>query len=203
MTEKNKLKVHANFILSTGKNASFFRFVVTVYDKIKKNAKFFIKNNSDDKFKIVKGKKKLEQMLNEMVLQNFPEISTTSIKINYGHTGNRNYASITFDRTANLILSARITIDDDCRDFSTLSIQALIAHELGHLIVGANEFQATSFAIERGYRSSFEALFAEVCRVPCTRIEEVDEKTIIHYNHKIIGELDCVEFCPYGIVNGH
>ena len=202
MIKKIKFASHFNFRYFAEKNGSFFRIVTFVYDIIKKNVRFLIKENRDCKFKIVKGKKKLEQLLNEMVISSFPEISAASIKIDYGRTENRNYASILFTRTPKSILLAKITIDDECRDFSTPSIKALIAHELGHLLVGDNEFQATSMAIERGYRSSFEALFAEACRVPCTKVEQVEEKTIIHYNHKVIGELDCTEFCPYGIVNG-
>lgn len=155
------------------------------------------KDNS--KVCVMDGKGRLQELKSEVIENGFLELNGSNIHIDFGRVNIPNsYASIQYTRDAfGRLLKARIVIDRSCRGFCSKALSALIAHELSHLIVGKNELKASIEAIRRGFRSCFEELFAEVCRVPCGRIYQTEWIITLEYRQINIGGLNCLEFCPY------
>ena len=157
------------------------------------------KNNSKVCVKAIDGRGKLQELKSKVIMNGFPELAGSNIDIDFGDVKiPSSYASINYVRDIlGRLIRAKIVIDKMCWDFGSRALEALIAHELSHLLVGDDEKTASNEAIRRGFRDGFLELFAEVCRLPCTTLHETEYETILQYEHLNIGGLDCQEFCPY------
>ncbi len=147
----------------------------------------------------------LEKLFEQNVLPRFPELKRDEFRLIFGVTKKGTLAQVSTWRIRRRGRTIKrfhlVTVNTHQADWGQSEIEALIAHELGHLvndITGIRpktweeqELAATSQAVARGFIIGFKQIFQRLCKTPCWEKIETSPEGRILLKGRNLGGLYC------------